>query len=233
MLAPPILTPNTPDLERAFVANVMVGTSGNGDERAFSSIERSLENATNKSLGFPRPDAFLSVIIVSDEEDFSQTVSTFSESYSNPNLIPVSQYVDYLTQLTGSNTSSRKFNVSSVAVFDNACRIQLGGSVQKVAQRYRQLTEATSGILGSLCADFATTLATISNKVIELVTSFTLERLPQPGTLRVFVDGVDVPQSATDGYTYDAVANSITFHGSGIPGAGALISVSFIPTTLL
>lgn len=231
--APAILTPSTPDLEQAFVANVMVGISGNGDERAFSSIENALENTSNQALGFPRADAFLSVIIVSDEEDFSQTVSSFSESYTNPNLISVAHYRDYLSELTGSTESNRKFNVSSIAIFDSDCRTALGGGVRKVAQRYRELTESTAGILGSLCDDFADTLATISNKVIELVTAFNLERIPQAGTLKVFVDGTEIAESSVDGYTYNAAANSITFHGAAIPPAGAAISVSFIPMTLL
>lgn len=51
------------------MANVKLGTSGSGDERALSSFEKTLINPLNSN--FHRPDAFLAIIIVSDEDDFS------------------------------------------------------------------------------------------------------------------------------------------------------------------
>ena len=62
-----IVNPETPDLIDTFVTNVTLGTDGFGDERAFSSIEAAFKEDFNKN--FLRPDSFLAIIIVSDEDD--------------------------------------------------------------------------------------------------------------------------------------------------------------------
>ena len=81
-------------LKSDFSNNIKVGITGSGDERVFSSFKAALDSPLN--IGFHRPDAFLSIVIVSDEEDFSQGVGmpnptgwSMSESYTNPLLHPV------------------------------------------------------------------------------------------------------------------------------------------------
>ncbi len=231
--APAILTNTTPNLEMAFKANILRGINGSGDERAFQSLKAALSNSSNKALGFPRADAHLSVIIVSDEDDFSwDETGSLDSMYADPRLHTAQSYVDFLDGITGSTQGSRYHSVSSIGIFDENCRVNLGGGVRKIADRYHALTGLTGGILGSLCDDFGTTLANISNRTIELSTRFFLDREPVKGTLRVYVNGVQVPESNTDGYSYDASNNSISFHGSGVPVAGAKISVAYDPTSL-
>ena len=83
-----------------------------------------------------------------------------------------------------------------------------------------------------MCEDFGTTLATISNKIIELSTQFYLDRVPRAGSLRVYVNGVQVLEDSVNGFSYNATNNSLTFHGTAVPAAGAAISVSYDPTEL-
>ncbi len=231
--APAILTPTTPDLEKAFKANILRGINGSGDERAFQSLKASLANTDNQALGFPRADAHLSVIIVSDEDDFSwDGTGSLDNMYSDSRLHTAQSYVDFLDGLTGSTTGNRHHSVNTIAIFDETCRTGLGGGVRKIADRYRALTELTGGILGSLCDDFGTTLASISSRTIELSTRFYLDRVPAAGTLRVYVNGVEVPADSTNGYSYDATNNSISFYGTAVPAAGAQISVTYDPTGL-
>ncbi len=68
-----ILDMNTPNLSNVFVTNATQGTTGTGDERAFESIRAFLDAPENAN--FRRRDAFLSIIIVSDEDDFSGYLS--------------------------------------------------------------------------------------------------------------------------------------------------------------
>ena len=63
-----IITPATANINDVFLQNALQGTSGSGDERAFSSFTAALGNTNNAS--FRRDDAFLAIIIVSDEDDF-------------------------------------------------------------------------------------------------------------------------------------------------------------------
>jgi len=58
-----------------FQQNLSTGTTGSGDERAFSSFVQALSDPTNVASGFRRPGAFLSIIILSDEDDFSGNAS--------------------------------------------------------------------------------------------------------------------------------------------------------------
>lgn len=231
--APKIITPSTPDLEKAFIANILRGTSGSGDERVFQSMKAALSNATNQTMGFPRADAYFAVIMLSDEDDFSWNGTGSKDGmYNDPALYTVQSYVDFLDALTGSTTANRKYNVHSIAALDSACVAALGNAGQKIATRQNGLATATGGTLNSICGDFGTTMSAISNKIIELSTQFYLDRTPAAGTLRVFVGGIEVPVDATNGYTYNASNNSITFHGTAVPSAGAQISVSYTPTEL-
>lgn len=231
--APSIITPSTPNDELAFIANIRRGITGSGDERAFQSLKAALNNTTNRALGFPRADAYFAVIILSDEDDFSwDGTGTLDNMYTDTRLHTIQSYVDFLDTLTLSTAGNRKYNVSSIAIQDDACRVSLGGGVRKISQRYQGLVNATNGRLESLCGDFGTSLSSISNKIIELSTQFYLTRTPAPGSLRVYVDGILVPEDSVNGYTYNSTNNSISFHGTAVPGAGAKIGVTYDPTEL-
>lgn len=236
-----VIDPSTPDLEDTFMTNIMQGISGSGDERVFQSISTALENPDN--AGFPREGAFLAVIIISDEDDFSHD-SNISKGgqYSYSGLHKVDDYVDYLDNLMNATpaTRSSKYNVNNIGILDQACLNFLNSSIsgRKIGYRHSELASKTNGIIGSLCDDFGPTLTNISSKIIELTTQFYLNREPKPESLQVLIEGVQVPRLASDspqpwnGFMYHAETNSITFHGDYVPGPGARISVRFDPTTL-
>ncbi|WP_409477637.1 hypothetical protein [Pseudobdellovibrio sp. HCB154] len=218
-------------LKSDFTLNVKVGTSGSGDERAFSSFKAALSSSLN--VGFHRPDAFLAVVIVSDEEDFSQSEYTMNESYSNPNLFSVASYKTFLDGFTG-GVASQDYSVSAISISDQACRDQLAGGsggAQKVAIRYNQLVDLTGGTKNSICNPFDQTLDNISSQIMtEQKPVYTLDKKPIIASIRVVVDGVVVPQSSTDGWSYDAVDNTITINGLTYkPGANSAISINFDP----
>lgn len=229
-----VITPTTSNIVNTFMTNSLQGDGGSGDERAFSSIRETLINAGNAS--FIRPGAFLAVIILSDEDDFSSDTRAeytgTDHSYTASSLDPVSKYVTFLDNFTGStDPNNRKYSVSAVTVLDNACLTTHKASAPSsiIGQRYIALANQTKGILGSICSNFADELMLIQNKILELSTQFQLARVPILSTLSVVVNGSVVPQDATNGWTYDSSANTIVFHGTAIPQQGAEISVSFDP----
>lgn len=219
-------------LKSDFTANAKVGTTGSGDERAFSSFKAALSSSLN--VGFHRPDAFLAVVIVSDEEDFSQSEYTMNESYSNPNLYSVSSYKTYLDGFTG-GASKDDYSVSAISISDMTCRDQLGGGVgsgaQKIATRLNQLVDLTGGTKNSICNSFDQTLDNISTQIMtEQKPVYTLGKKPIVASIRVIVGGVTVPQSSTNGWSYDAGDNTITINGATYkPGPGSAISINFDP----
>lgn len=237
----PVIDQNTPNIASVFSTNAKVGDNGSGDERAFSSFKAALNSSLNSS--FRRQGAFLAIIILSDEDDFSDSTrpegswtlrgGVADHSYTNSHLETVNSYVSYLDTLTGTTDPNlRKYNVSAVAVIDNNCLTAHKRDTTEtiIGQRYISLANATGGVLADLCSpSYATALTQIQQKIVELSTQFVLSRVPDPASIRVWVDGASVPNDATNGWTYVSSSNSVVFHGTAIPEQGASINVTFDP----
>lgn len=238
-----VILPTTLNLIPTFVTNAKQGASGSGDERAFSSLKAALSNPFNSS--FLRSNSFLSVIILSDEDDFSDPTRDENSwqymggmddhSYTNPGLESVDSYVSYLDTLTNSTPEIRRYNVSAISVLDNDCLADhiADSSSAIVGQRYMEFANKTNGVLGSICdSSYADALISIQKSIVELGTQFYLDRAPIVSSITVHVDGASVFESAVNGWTYNSAANSLIFHGSAIPGSGASIQVDFDPVSL-
>ncbi|WP_413560987.1 hypothetical protein [Bdellovibrio sp. HCB209] len=228
-----VMDKNTPNLENVFVTNIKQGINGNGDERAFESFKQILTDSRNSA--FRRPDAFLAIIIVSDEEDFSRSVTGLIEKYEDedPKLFSVDSYVNFLDTFTGGTANGRNYAVSNISIHDQSCLTQLSTIHQlKINKRYKDLTNKTGGINGSLCSDFGNTLQIISDSIIKLSSSFKLSREPIPETITVIVNGVVVPENASNGWTYNSSTLTITFNGSAVPAADANVRITFDPKSI-
>jgi hypothetical protein len=221
-----VVNPTTINPIQTFMTNIMIGITGSGDERAFQSMRAGLDSSLNP--GFVRSGGYLSVIIVSDEEDFSHDDATMNESYSQPTLHPVDSYVTYLDQLTRSTARFRRYNVSTVSITDQACLDQNPG--KKKGQRYMDLADATKGLKVSICSPtFADELERLRSYLIEMLTQFYLSRTPVVSTIVVSVSGRIILQDDKNGWTYHSDTNSIRFHGSAVPGEGEQISINYDP----
>lgn len=225
-----VVSNSTPNLESIFSANVQVGINGSGDERVFSSFKAALSSPLN--ITFHRPDAYLAVIMISDEEDFSHDDINRNESYTQPTLHPVINYKTFLETFTNGK-SATDFSVSTISVLDTDCRTQLGNTGQKISLRLMELVDLTGGTKNSLCAAFDTALDNISaNIASNNQAQFKINRQPIISSIRVIIDGIIVPQDSTNGWTYDATTMLITVHGSYSPQAGASIVINFDPETV-
>lgn len=229
-----IIDANTANLDQTFITNVMQGTAGNGDERAFSSFEETLKNPLN--VDFHRPEAFLSIIIVSDEDDFSHNDFAsgsrsyyFTENYNDTKMYSIPYFIDSLNTITQSTVDKKNYSINAISIFDQTCLSTLANGSRKIARRYQELVTATNGITASLCSDFGTSLDSISQSIIELSSVFTLDRKPIEATLQVLLDSTVILKSETNGWTYDALTNSITLHGNAIPQSGESIIINFDP----
>ena len=224
-----VIDSNTPSLEAAFASNVNVGTGGSGDERAFSSFKASLSSSLN--VGFHRSDAYLSVVIVSDEEDFSHDDINMNESYAQPTMHTVTSYKSFLETFTAGQ-ATKDFSVSTISILDSACRTTLG-SGRKIGQRYMDLADATGGSKNSLCQNFDLVLNNISDAIAsQIVAQFALNRQPIQTSIRVLVDGVLISEDNVNGWSYDSVTNSIRIQGVSAPQAGAIVTINFDPASV-
>jgi hypothetical protein len=230
-----VISPMTTNPINTFLVNADQGQNGDGDERAFSSFRESLNDQLNPP--FLRVGGWLAIIILSDEDDFSnptrQPDTGTDHDYSQAGLESIASQVSYLDGLTQSTGVTRRYNVSAISVLDSACQASHSAQAPStiIGQRYMQLAQQTNGVLGSVCdASYANSLNAISNQIAVLSTQFYLQRTPDPTTIIVQVNGVNIPQDPNNGWSYDPVANSILFHGTSIPPQGASISINFQPT---
>jgi hypothetical protein len=227
-----VIDRETLDLTNVFMTNVKLGVRGTGDERAFQSIKATLIDPFNKD--FRRKDAYLAVIIVSDEDDFSHDEYAFNHSnYEDPKLHKSSDYVDFLNQYTEKdpNSTVRNYSVSAITIQNQDCVTQLGtdGFDRYPGKRYLELVEATGGVKGDLCSNFGETLELISDSILTNSSVFPLSRLPIIETIRVHVNDINVPNDSNSGWTYRAEDNSIVFNGNSIPESGSNIDIDFDP----
>lgn len=229
-----IITAKTPNLLNVFMQNAMQGIDGRADERSFQSMRSALASPGNAS--FVRPGAFLAVILLTDEDDFSHAGIQQYKTYDQP-LDTIDSYVNFLETKTGTAGASRRFSVNTIAIHDKECfdSISLGG--QKMGVRVGQLADATGGIKANICGNFADELALIADSIVELSTQFFLNGNPVPSSIRVYVNENEVPLASenplgTGGFAYNSAANSIMFSGDYIPPQSASIKINFDPATI-
>lgn len=224
-----VMDQNTANLASIFNTNVKVGTGGNGDERVFESFKQTLLDVTGVNASFRRPEAYLAVIIVSDEEDFSSASASFTENYST--AYPVQSYADFLTDYTDGGAN---FSVNTISVDSTTCANSLNtdGFARKVSTRLPALADLTGGVKTSLCGDFGTSLDLISNNIIELSAVFKLTREPVVETINITINGVKILVDPVNGYTYDPANLTITFHGTAVPAANASVKIDYYPASL-
>lgn len=238
------ITPLIPNIVENFMINANQGVNGSGDERAFQSMLDTLASPLNAD--FRREEAYFSVVILSDEDDFTDynraelswiKGGVKDHSYTNPGLMSIDEVIESLDEMTGSTAGHRRYNVNAIAVLDNVCLNQHNmNPAAIVGERYKELVNRTGGILGSVCdSSYANSLQFIQERIVQLASEFPLSGDPNPETIQVYVNGQLWPQSSTNGWSYDAERNVIRFHGGmdDLPPAGASISVRFDPKGLL
>jgi hypothetical protein len=239
----------------AFRRNVKVGTEGRALEQGLEASLLALQNFDGGSTEFLRADAYLYVIVVSDEED------------SSPG--EVRYYVRALEQVKGIG-NDKAVVVSAIAgPAPDGCESPAGKATPGL--RYDEIARTTGGVVGDICtADWQGTLRELAVTGLGLKKRFQLTLPPddytQDGTLDVndlgsvivrypcdtpdlqayltecaevqdtCADGGDVVcvpyLGHPDGYVYDAAEKMLDFHGGAVPGPGGCVEVSYQPRDL-
>lgn len=184
-----------------FRSLVQVGTRGSGSEKGLEASEGFMQKYANSFL---RQDAYLAVVMISDEEDQS------SKS--------VSYYTDYLKQFKNEGGLVKIYSIVDVNN-TNCCDY----GVSTGSERYKDASRRTAGVIGNIRDDFHHVLADMGESLINLLDSFALAHEPVPGSLKVYVNDVEVSN-----YTYDAASHSIKFNADSLPPVGANIKVTYL-----
>lgn len=219
---PLILTKATPNLTAILVARIQAGETGSPVERGREAMLAALRAAAagGANDGFLRKDALLNVIFLTDEEDKSD------------NSVDYVKLLDSMKPALPLGDRSWAAHFIGVSPTDPTCKAAEWGESEP-GYHYIDLANASGGSSESICdADFRRALSGVRARVLEMSTEFPLDRKPLVSTIKVIVNGVTVPNSETNGWTYRPSGNSIRFHGNAVPPAGAKIQVTFDPEGL-
>jgi len=201
----------TSDIED-FKTNVVAGTGGSFTETGIYYAEQSLRsinegdgaNGTVTQAGYPRTDASLSVIILSDEP---------------------SQYRD---------RARSNFDVDSNLFIDRGYRVySIVEETHANRSQYDDLAFSTGGAIASISdiESFPAIMEQIATNSGGAASRYILTGNPVSSTIKVSVNGSQVIRSRDDGWRYIALSNSIVFYGDAIPEAGEEILIEY--TTLI
>jgi hypothetical protein len=191
---------NETQFKKDFNSLVKVGTSGSGSEKGLEASEGFMDRYASTFL---RSDAYLAVVVLSDEEDQS------SKS--------VKHYTDYLKSFKSEEGLVKIYTIADIKNTNKGSGIKTG------ALRYIEASNQTAGVVSDIRNDFHMTLAEMGDTLINLLDSFALGATPVDGTLKVYVNG-----DLTTDYTFDSASRSIKFNPNNLPPVGSEISVYYI-----
>ncbi len=239
--AGPIITRDDADYVSAFANRAKVGLKGSGMERGMQAADFALSHLMTAgggaNEGFLRPDANLLVVFVSDEDDCSdegnlgippeQERDRAVECYTRAGmLVPPAEYAARLLELKGSRD---RVQVGAIVGPPNSKG--LCDENTAVGDRYMDLARFTGGLSVSICDDdWTEALQELGLNATGIFTTFELSSPALEDSLVVTVNGTEVPRDADNGYTYDAAARSITFHGNAVPERDAEIRATYQST---
>ncbi len=181
-----------------FKSIVNVGVKGSGAEKGLQTSEAFLKN---NAANFLRDDAFLVIVVLSDEEEQSTK--------------SVDEYVNYFRSLK-SNPGMMKF-YSIVTTELSAIKGETIGS------RYIEASQKTGGVYSSIKQDFYSTLTHMGGRIVDLLDSFALSGIPFNSQFKVLVDG----NEQKNGWSYDQQAHTIKFEQGSIPAEGSIVVVYY------
>lgn len=202
-----VLDPFMTGVEALAAEALAVGTSGAKEERGLAAAILATNGSRNP--GFPRDDAHLDVVVISDEDDQSN---------------------GEVTELLGAlaaHAPPAGFAVHGVlGDLPGGCASPAGAA--DPAPRYHEVVVETAGRSDSICAEsYVEVLEQVGFQASGLRDSFPLTALPQVESMEVRVDDVLLHPRDVDGWTWDPGENTVVFHGRAVPRGGMEIVIRY------
>jgi hypothetical protein len=223
----PWVTPTTPD--RVFAELVKVGTNGDSNRTAFTSVYNFVAGYYNKQHTFLRPDATTIVVFFMDEEETRMAVWRDQRGGSpQADWIENGKLPDLLNQYNARNPRARQtldgyINYWVLRPFiivkgNKRGKLEMHAVVAPNNISHRRAAELTGGTVLNIESDFSAPLAALGDRIADTV-AVALEPVGGTATfykksLRVLVDGQEVRADPQNGYVYDELTHSIRFQGA-------------------
>lgn len=226
----PYLTPTTVNLTIEFQDAIQVGIRGSKAETAFRPIIAAMKNPA--SAVFFRPEAFLYIVIVSDEDE-SKGTGWRSDRYLIDDEAALLERLTILQTdlLSLKNMRRGMIRLDAVTAPDpipTDCQTRIAG---------RAFSRAASQMRGKtipICSDFSGELISIADEVSTVAQRRFALRYPAiTSTINVSIDSKPIPMDAENGFSYELEANAINLHGEALRASfGSVVAVDYkwLPT---
>jgi len=206
------IDPEVRNPEEAFREMSLMGIDGPMDEKGRAQVYTALETlGQTENFGFLRRDAYLSVIVLSDEDDFSGDVP-----------IGVDGFIDWMRNLK--ETPEQVSFSSIVAPAEGGC------PGLEPSTEYLAVTEAVGGVVHPVCEpSWATIMGDLGMSAAGLRDEFALSKLPVVDTIEVHVREprtAEVSKPIGLGLSYDRARNVVRFDDP--PGPNARIRITYV-----
>ncbi|MBL7542292.1 MAG: hypothetical protein JNL11_00680 [Bdellovibrionaceae bacterium] len=217
---PRYISTETPNFLEEVKKKIFIGKDGGTREEGLRSMEMVLSETyrNTEGKGFLRDDSFLNIIVLSNEDDSSPGAWQY--------------YADYLDKLRPNHADGTKawsLNFFGVLSMQDTCDSSSWG-LKFPGYKFMDLVSYSGGVQGSLCGlDLYKSVSSIKSRIIQILTDYKLDRKPQESSIRVYVDGIEIPKDSINGWAYIAAGNLIRFNGTSVPKAEAGIRVDFLP----
>ncbi|MCK6523942.1 VWA domain-containing protein [Myxococcota bacterium] len=217
------------DYVKLFRDRVTVGTEGADQEKGLSAALRAVTEpmVSGANAGFLRPDAHLSIIFVSDENDCSDGDALAGQPGSScydqrDKLLPVADFVQDFKDLKD-GTEARVLASAIVGP-----EVAAGCSDSWPGARYWSVADGTGGIIGDICeTDYSGLMGELGLEASGILSTFSLTYAAVEETIVVLVGEEEIPKDAAAGWTYDAEYWIVRFDGSYVPPRGTTISITY------
>ncbi len=227
VMAQPWVTPQTPD--GIFAELVKVGTNGDNNRTAFTSVYNFVAGYYNKDHAFLRPDATTIVVFFMDEEETRMAV--WKDQGNGPakaEWIENGKLPDLLNQYNLRNPQKRQtldgyintwvLRPFIIAKGNKRGKLEMHAVVSPSNLSHRRAAELTGGTVLNIDSDFSGPLAALGDRIADTV-AVALEPVEPTATfykksLRVLVDGQEMRPDSQDGWVYDELTHSIRFQGT-------------------
>ena len=227
VLPQPWVTPQTPDA--VFAELVKVGTNGDSNRTAFTSVYNFVANYSNKLHTMLRPDATTIVVFFMDEEETRMaTWKTDSKGARSAEWIENGKLPELLNEFNKRNPAQRQTLDSYIQYWvlrpfiivkgNKRGKIEMHAVVSPTNVSHRRAAELTGGTVLNIEEDFSGPLAALGDRIADTV-AVALEPVGPGATLykksiRVLVDGQEVKADPQNGWVYDELTQSIRFQGA-------------------
>lgn len=210
------IDPTTADPITTFGQMVGLGTDGAVDEKGRAAIYTGLETQKDAyNSGFLRDDAFLSIVVISDENDYSGSSPVTQSDFKNW----------LLDEVKGGAANRLAF--SSIVGPRGGCTG--AGGAAEWGEKYLDVTAAVGGIEWSICDPaWDTVLEELGTQAAGLKREFFLSQVPVEDSLAVWVEEEGERSDYAEGtdWTYDRSRNSVRF-AAFVPSPLAEVYISY------